>query len=145
MKNILQSAGYKTGLVGTIANYVGDVKVDSKLTTPESNDLNRFFYDMIEAGCSHSIMEVSSHSLVLNRVYGLDFSAAIFSNITSDHLDFHQTFDEYLNAKKILFDGLGSNSFAIINSDDASSNKMIKDCKSKNCYVMELQIIQIIR
>lgn len=131
LKNILQSAGYKTGLVGTIANYIGDVKVDSKLTTPESNDLNRFFYDMIEAGCSHATMEVSSHSLVLNRVYGLDFSAAIFSNITSDHLDFHQTFDEYLNAKKILFDGLSSNSFAIINSDDSNSNKMIKDCKAK--------------
>ena len=131
LKNILESAGYKTGLVGTIANYVGDVKVDSKLTTPESNDLNKFFYDMIEAGCSHAIMEVSSHSLVLNRVYGLDFSVAIFSNITSDHLDFHQTFDEYLNAKKILFDGLGSNSFAIINSDDSNSNKMIKDCKAK--------------
>ena len=131
LKNILQSSGYKTGLVGTIANYIGDVKADSKLTTPESNDLNRFFYDMIEAGCSHAIMEVSSHSLVLNRVFGLDFSAAIFSNITSDHLDFHQTFDEYLNAKKILFDGLGSNSFAIINSDDSNSNKMIKDCKAK--------------
>ena len=131
LKNILQSAGHKTGLVGTIANYVGDVKVDSKLTTPESNDLNRFFYDMIEARCSHAIMEVSSHSLFLNRVYGLDFSVAIFSNITSDHLDFHQTFDEYLNAKKILFDGLDSNSFAIINSDDSNSNKMIKDSKAK--------------
>jgi len=131
LKNILQSSGYRTGLVGTIANYVGDVKVDSKLTTPESNDLNRFFYDMIEAGCSHAIMEVSSHSLVLNRVFGLDFSAAIFSNITSDHLDFHQTFDEYLNAKKILFDELSSTSFALINSDDASSGKIIKDCKAK--------------
>jgi len=131
LKNILQSSGYKTGLVGTIANYVGDVKVDSKLTTPEANDLNRFFYDMIEAGCSHAIMEVSSHSLVLNRVFGLDFSAAIFSNITSDHLDFHNTFDEYLNAKKILFDELSSTSFALINSDDASSDKIIKDCKAK--------------
>lgn len=131
LKNILQSVGHKTGLVGTIANYVGDVKVDSKLTTPESNDLNRLFYDMIEAGCSHAIMEVSSHSLVLNRVYGLDFSAAIFSNITSDHLDFHNTFDEYLHAKKILFDGLGSNSFAIINSDDASGKEIVKDCKAK--------------
>ncbi len=131
LKNILQSVGHKTGLVGTIANYIGDVKVDSKLTTPESNDLNRFFYDMIEAGCSHAIMEVSSHSLFLNRVYGLDFSVAIFSNITSDHLDFHQTFDEYLNAKKILFDALSSTSFAIINSDDLNSNKIIKDSKAK--------------
>ena len=131
LKNILQSAGHNTGLVGTIANYVGDVKVDSKLTTPESNDLNRFFYDMIEAGCSHAIMEVSSHSLVLNRVYGLDFSVAIFSNITSDHLDFHHTFDEYLNAKKMLFDVLSSTSFAIINSDDANAEEIIKDCKAK--------------
>lgn len=131
LKNILQNAGYKTGLVGTIANYAGDAKVDSKLTTPESNDLNRLFYDMIQAGCSYSVMEVSSHSLVLNRVYGLDFKAAIFSNITSDHLDFHNSFDEYLNAKKILFDGLGSNSFAIINSDDSGSQKMIQDSKAK--------------
>lgn len=131
LKNILQTAGYKTGLVGTIANYVGDQKIDSKLTTPESNDLNRMFYDMISAGCSHAIMEVSSHSLILNRVYGLDFSAAIFSNITSDHLDFHNTFDEYLKAKKILFDGLSSNSFAIINSDDVSANEIVKDSKAK--------------
>ena len=131
LKNILQNTGHKTGLVGTIANYIGDLKVDSKLTTPESNDLNRFFYDMIEAGCSHSIMEVSSHSLVLNRVFGLDFTAAIFSNITSDHLDFHQTFDEYLKAKKILFDGLSADSFAIVNSDDASWNEIISDCKAK--------------
>jgi UDP-N-acetylmuramoyl-L-alanyl-D-glutamate--2,6-diaminopimelate ligase len=130
LKNILQSAGFKTGLVGTIANYIGDVKVDSKLTTPESNDLNRFFYDMIEAGCSHAIMEVSSHSLVLNRVYGLEFSVAMFSNITSDHLDFHQTFDEYLKAKKILFDGLSATSFAVINSDDDNSERIVKDCKA---------------
>lgn len=131
LRNILQNVGYKTGLIGTIANYIGEEKVDSKLTTPESNDLNRMFYDMIQAGCEDVVMEVSSHSLVLNRVYGLDFKAAMFSNITSDHLDFHNTFDEYLNAKKILFDGLSEKSFAIINSDDSSSNKIIKDCKAK--------------
>lgn len=131
LKNILQNAGYKTGLVGTIANYAGDAKVDSKLTTPESNDLNRLLYDMIQAGCSYSVMEVSSHSLVLNRVYGLDFKAAIFSNITSDHLDFHQTFDEYLNAKKILFDELSERSFAIVNADDKNSNSIIKASKAK--------------
>lgn len=131
LKNILQSAGYKTGLVGTITNYIGDVKVDSKLTTPESNDLNSMFYDMIQAGCSYAIIEVSSHSLILNRVYGLDFSAAIFSNITSDHLDFHRSFEEYLKAKKILFDGLSQNSFAIINSDDANSHEIVKGCNAK--------------
>ena len=131
IKNILQSAGYKTGLLGTIANYVGDQKIDSKLTTPEANDLNKFFYEMVESGCSYAVMEVSSHSLVLNRVYGLNFSAGIFSNITSDHLDFHQTFEEYLKAKKILFDRLKDNSIAVINSDDASSLALVKDSKAK--------------
>lgn len=131
LKNILQNAGFKTGLLGTIANYIDDVKIDSNLTTPESNDLNKFFYEMIESGCSHAVMEVSSHSLILNRVYGLNFLGAIFSNITSDHLDFHQTFEEYLKAKKMLFDGLGSDSFAIINSDDKNSNSIIKDSKAK--------------
>ena len=131
LKNILKSAGYKTGLVGTISNYIGDVIVDSNLTTPESNDLNKMFYDMIQESCTYAVMEVSSHSLVLNRVYGLDFSAAIFSNITSDHLDFHNSFNEYLKAKKILFDGLSSNSFAIINSDDVNSKELVKDCKAK--------------
>lgn len=131
LRNILKNTDCKTGLVGTISNYVGDDKVDSKLTTPESNDLNRLFYDMLRAGCSHVVMEVSSHSLFLNRVYGLNFSAAIFSNITSDHLDFHKTFEEYLKAKKILFDGLNSDSFAIINSDDRSGKEIVKDCKAK--------------
>ena len=131
LKNILQSTGYKTGLIGTIANYIGDEKVDSKLTTPESNDLNRMFYDMIQSGCEYAVMEVSSHSLVLNRVHGLDFKAAIFSNITSDHLDFHKTFEEYFEAKKILFDGLKEKSFAIVNSDDKNSKKMVNDSKSK--------------
>ncbi len=131
LKNILQNAGYKTGLVGTIANYVGDQKIDSKLTTPEANDLNKFFYEMIESGCSYAVMEVSSHSLVLNRVHGLNFSVGIFSNITSDHLDFHQTFDEYLKAKKILFDGLSSESVAVINSDEVSSKEIVKDSKAK--------------
>jgi UDP-N-acetylmuramoyl-L-alanyl-D-glutamate--2,6-diaminopimelate ligase len=131
LKNILQNAGYKTGLVGTIANYVGDQKIDSSLTTPEANDLNKLFYEMIESGCSHAVMEVSSHSLVLKRVYGLNFSVGVFSNITSDHLDFHQSFDEYLKAKKILFDGLKIDAVALINSDDISSKEIIKDSKAK--------------
>lgn len=131
LKNILQSNGYKSGLIGTIANYIGDEKIDSKLTTPESNNLNRIFYEMIQSGCKYAVMEVSSHSLVLNRVYGLNFSGAVFSNITSDHLDFHKSFDDYLKAKKILFDNLSDNSFAIINADDKSSEKIVKDSKAE--------------
>lgn len=131
LKNILQQAGYKSGLIGTIANYIGETKIDSKLTTPESNDLNKFFQQMIQENCSHAVMEVSSHSLVLNRVYGLNFAGAIFTNITSDHLDFHLTFENYLDAKKILFDVLPHNSVAIINADDDNSKKIVNDSKAK--------------
>jgi UDP-N-acetylmuramoyl-L-alanyl-D-glutamate--2,6-diaminopimelate ligase len=131
VKNILQNAGYKTGLIGTIANYIGEKKIDSKLTTPESNDLNHFLLEMLEDECSYAVMEVSSHSLVLNRVYGLKFSAAIFSNITSDHLDFHQSFEEYFKAKKILFDNLSADSIAVINSDDKNSINIVSDCIAK--------------
>jgi UDP-N-acetylmuramoyl-L-alanyl-D-glutamate--2,6-diaminopimelate ligase len=131
LKHILQNAGNKTGLIGTIANYIGETKIDSKLTTPESNDLNEFLSEMVNQHCSYAVMEVSSHSLVLERVYGLDFATGIFTNITSDHLDFHKTFDEYFNAKKILFDSLSSNSFALINADDKSSDKIVKNCKAR--------------
>lgn len=131
LRNILQNSGFKTGLVGTIANYIGDEKIDSKLTTPESNDLNKMFYEMIQSNCKYAIMEVSSHSLVLKRVYGLDFKAAVFSNITSDHLDFHRSFEEYFEAKKILFDNLNTDSFAIVNADDKNSGPIVKDSVSR--------------
>jgi len=131
LKNIFETSGNKTGLIGTIANYIGSKRIESKLTTPESNDLNEFFLQMVDDGCSHAVMEVSSHSLVLNRVYGLNFSGAIFTNITSDHLDFHLTFENYLNAKKILFDNLNDNSIAVINADDKSSNKIVQDSNAK--------------
>lgn len=131
LKNIFQSNGYKSGLIGTIANYIGTEKVDAKLTTPESNDLNKMFFEMIQSGCEFAVMEVSSHSLILNRVYGLDFKTAIFSNITSDHLDFHKSFDDYLKAKKILFDNLNNSSFAIINKDDKNSEQIVKDSKAE--------------
>lgn len=131
IKNIFETAGIKTGLIGTIANYIGAERIDSKLTTPESNDLNNFFLQMINSGCKNAVMEVSSHSLVLNRVYGLNFAGSVFTNITSDHLDFHQTFENYLQAKKILFDILSSESVAIINSDDKASMRIVSDSKAK--------------
>ncbi|AFH49914.1 UDP-N-acetylmuramyl tripeptide synthase [Ignavibacterium album JCM 16511] len=131
IKNIFEMAGIKTGLIGTIANYIGSEKIDAKLTTPESNELNDFFLQMLNNGCKNAVMEVSSHSLVLNRVYGLNFSGAVFTNITSDHLDFHLTFENYLNSKKILFDILPSNSVAVVNADDDSSKYIVSDSKAK--------------
>lgn len=131
LKHILEYTGSKSGLMGTISNYIQDEIIDSSLTTPESNDLNSFLYRMISKGCTHAVMEVSSHSLELNRVYGLDFKCGIFTNITSDHLDFHNSFENYLNAKKILFDSLGENSFAIVNADDLNSVSITKKTKAK--------------
>lgn len=130
IRSILETAGKKTGLIGTITNYIGEKEIKSSLTTPESNDLNELLYKMYNEGCDYAVMEVSSHSLVMNRVYGLNFSSAVFTNITSDHLDFHLTFENYLNAKKILFDSLSSSSFAFYNSDDSHSKKIIIDSKA---------------
>ncbi len=130
IKSIIETAGEKTGLIGTIKNLIDNREIKTSLTTPESNDLNELLYQMYNKGCSYAIMEVSSHSLVLNRVYGLNFSCAIFTNITSDHLDFHNTFENYFDAKKILFDSLSPSSFAIYNSDDVSGSKIVKDTKA---------------
>jgi UDP-N-acetylmuramoyl-L-alanyl-D-glutamate--2,6-diaminopimelate ligase len=131
IKSIVENAGNKAGLVGTISNFIGSKEINTSLTTPESNDLNELFYDMINQGCSYAIMEVSSHSLILKRVYGLKFSTAIFTNITSDHLDFHGNFEEYFKAKKILFDSLSDSSILIYNIDDKNSLNIIKDSKAK--------------
>jgi UDP-N-acetylmuramoyl-L-alanyl-D-glutamate--2,6-diaminopimelate ligase len=127
IKSILETAGIKTGLLGTIANYIGDKKIESSLTTPESNDLNELLFEMYQNSCKYAVMEVSSHALALHRVYGLNFSAAIFTNISSDHLDFHQNFENYLLAKKKLFDNLNSSAFGVYNTDDESSSKIIEN------------------
>jgi UDP-N-acetylmuramoyl-L-alanyl-D-glutamate--2,6-diaminopimelate ligase len=131
LKNILEEAGSKVGLVGTIANYIGNEKIDSKLTTPEANDLNNMFLQMAESGCHNAVMEVSSHALALKRVHSITFKGAIFTNITPEHLDFHKNFENYLLAKKILFDSLSEDSFALYNADDIHSADIIKDSKAK--------------
>ncbi len=127
IKSILKTAGIKAGLIGTIANYIGDKKIESSLTTPESNDLNELLLEMYNQGCSHVVMEVSSHALALKRVHGLSFTGAVFTNISSDHLDFHKNFENYLSAKKILFDNLSSSAFGVYNVDDKSSPKIIEN------------------
>jgi UDP-N-acetylmuramoyl-L-alanyl-D-glutamate--2,6-diaminopimelate ligase len=131
LKHILDLTGSKSGLIGTIANYIGNEKIDAKLTTPESNDLNALLQNMLNEGCKYAVMEASSHSLVLNRVCGLDFKCGIFTNITSDHLDFHNTFENYLDAKKMLFDNLSEDSFAVVNADDINSVSITGNTKAK--------------
>lgn len=131
IKNILEVNGHKTGLIGTIANYIGSRQIYTALTTPESSDLNSLFNDMTTEGCTHAVMEVSSHSLVLNRVAGLNFNGAIFTNITSDHLDFHFNFEEYFKAKKMLFDMLTQEAIIVYNTDDKHSGFLLLDTKGQ--------------
>ncbi len=131
VKNLFETAGYKTGLLGTISNIVGEFKEDSQLTTPESNTINKYLRQMVSEGITHCVMEVSSHSLVLDRVSGLDFDYGIFTNITSDHLDFHKNFENYLEAKKILFDNLKTDATVIFNADDKSWEKLLLNNSSK--------------
>ena len=120
----------KVGLIGTIEYVVGGEKYPATHTTPESLELHKLFAAMVEKGCTHAVMEVSSHSLHQDRVYGLEFAAAIFTNLTQDHLDYHGTMENYLQAKKILFDGLPSSSWAITNADDASGSTIVAGTKA---------------
>ena len=129
IKSILEKAGYKTGLIGTIANYIGDEKIDAVRTTPESLELHELFNEMVEKGVEYCVMEVSSHSLDLDRVYGVEFISGIFTNLTRDHLDFHKTFENYYKAKAKLFE---RSKYSIVNIDDSYGVKLINDIKEKN-------------
>lgn len=104
IKSILEQAGHKVGLIGTIANYIGDKVVEAERTTPESLELQQIFVDMLSQGVDTVVMEVSSHSLELSRVHACEFDVGIFTNLTQDHLDFHLNFENYFNAKTKLFD-----------------------------------------
>lgn len=127
MKKILESTGEKVGLIGTIANYIGNEKIDSSRTTPESLELFQLFNKMLEKGVKYCVMEVSSHSLYLNRVYGIEFNEGVFTNLTQDHLDFHKTFENYYNAKLILFK---NSKTSVINMDDKYGKKVYSDLEN---------------
>ncbi|TSA27645.1 MAG: UDP-N-acetylmuramoyl-L-alanyl-D-glutamate--2,6-diaminopimelate ligase [Ignavibacteriales bacterium] len=131
VKNIFEQAGFKTGLIGTIANYIGKNEVKTLLTTPQSHEINSLLAQMVNENCSQCVMEVSSHALRLNRVDYLKFGVGIFTNITSDHMDYHKTFEHYLESKKILFDMISSTGKIIYNIDDNSSSKLIKDSSAQ--------------
>lgn len=120
----------KVGLIGTIEYMVGEEKYPATHTTPESLELHKLFATMVRKGCTHVVMEVSSHSLHQDRVYGLEFTAAVFTNLTQDHLDYHGTMENYFQAKKILFDNLPSSSWAITNNDDAAGLKIVQGTKA---------------
>ncbi len=128
MKHILECAGKKVGLIGTIANYIGDKKIQSERTTPESIELFKLIKEMKISGCEFCVMEVSSHASVLGRTEGVKFERGLFTNLTQDHMDFHKTFENYYKAKFKFVDGAES---SVINIDDSFGQNMILN-SSKN-------------
>jgi UDP-N-acetylmuramoyl-L-alanyl-D-glutamate--2,6-diaminopimelate ligase len=125
------SLGYKCGLFSTVCNYVIDKELPATHTTPDPVRLNKIMREMSDAGCDYAFMEVSSHSADQQRIAGLKFVGAIFTNLTHDHLDYHKTFDKYLKAKKSWFDSLPENAFALVNADDKNGKVMLQNCKAR--------------
>lgn len=122
--------GYKCGLFSTVCNYIGNTELPATHTTPDPVELNRTLAAMVEAGCDYAFMEVSSHAVDQKRIAGLNFAGGIFTNLTHDHLDYHKTFDNYLNAKKAFFDSLPSSAFALVNNDDRNGKVMVQNCRA---------------
>ena len=122
--------GYKVGLLSTVCNYINDEEVPASHTTPDPIELNCLLAKMVKAGCEYAFMECSSHAIQQHRIGGLEFVGGIFTNLTRDHLDYHKTFENYRNAKKMFFDGLSKNAFAITNADDRNGMVMVQNCKA---------------
>ena len=134
---VLEYWDKKTGLVGTNGNYINKRFIKTDFTTPESVDLNQLLNEMYNSGVEYVTMEVSSHSLALSRVYGIDFDAAVFTNLTPEHLDFHENMENYFEAKKILFDSFerinkkGNNTAAVYNSDDEYGKRIVSGTEAE--------------
>ena len=127
LHQLFTAMGFKTGLLSTIENKIGHDLLPSAYTTPDILTINQLLSKMVDSGCQYAFMEVSSHALVQKRTYGLHFAGAVFTNITRDHLDYHHTFNEYIKAKKLLFDHLPKTSFALVNVDDKHARVMVQN------------------
>ena len=130
LHRLFSQLGYKTGLLSTVRNLIGNSELDATHTTPDAVSLNRIMNDMVQAGCDYVFMEVSSHAIDQQRIAGLQFDGAVFTNITHDHLDYHQTFDAYIKAKKAFFDNLDAKAFALVNLDDKRGRVMVQNTKA---------------
>lgn len=133
LKSILEQAqGAKVGLIGTNQNMIGEAIIPTERTTPESFELQKLFAQMQAAGCTHVVMEVSSHALALERVYGVHYHTGIFTNLTQDHLDFHETMENYCDAKALLFQRCD---YGVVNADDSWTPRLMEHSTCKTvCY-----------
>ena len=138
LHNLFQELGYFPGLLSTVNNKIGDDVMESTHTTPDAVQINELLALMLKKGCTHCFMEVSSHALVQSRVSGLKYAGAVFTNMSHDHLDYHGTFESYINAKKLLFDSLPSSAFALVNIDDKRGRIMLQNSKAvKSTYSLK--------
>src|SRR5262245_37389510 len=140
VKSILEAAGIKTGLMGTVQYEIGDRVIPAHRTTPESLEVQQMMSQMLRADCQACVMEVSSHALDQKRVFGIDFDVAIFTNLTRDHLDYHDTMDNYFAAKKKLFTSLGQKNkkgVAVVNIDDNFGARLAQETKAQITYGMQ--------
>ena len=138
--NLFRQMGHHTGLLSTVVNYIDGEAIPTEHTTPDPITLNRLLAQMADAGCEYVFMEVSSHSIVQNRIGGLTFAGGLFTNITRDHLDYHKTFDNYLKAKKQFFDQLPADAFMVTNADDKNGLVMAQNTKAEvKTYSMQSQ------
>ena len=124
--------GYHTGLLSTVSNKINDRVIPATHTTPDAVQLNALLAQMVSEGCTHAFMEASSHAIAQHRMSGLHLAGAVFTNITHDHLDYHETFDNYIKAKKQLFDGLSREAFALVNIDDKRGRIMVQNTKARS-------------
>ena len=131
---LFTALGYKCGLISTVQNQIGDKIIEATHTTPDAVTVNALLKQMLDEGCTYVFMECSSHAIHQGRITGLQFSAALFSNITHDHLDYHKTFDEYIRVKKSWFDKLPSTAVAISNADDKRGAVMLQNTNAKKYF-----------
>jgi len=127
LEEILKKANFVPGVIGTISYRGPNIDITAKHTTPEASDLQKMLRQMVEGGATHCIMEVSSHALELKRVTGIEFDVVVFTNLSGEHMDYHQNMDSYFEAKKKLFHAGQNNQTAVINTDDDWGKKMISD------------------
>ena len=131
---LFSNLGFTCGLISTVQNQIGKQVIPSTHTTPDAVSLNALIRQMVDAGCTHVFMECSSHAIHQHRITGLHFAGGIFSNITHDHLDYHQTFDEYIRVKKSFFDHLPVDAFALSNVDDKRGAVMLQNTNARTYY-----------
>ena len=137
---LFNQLGYSCGLISTVQNQIGTTIIPATHTTPDAVSLNKLLAQMVNEGCTHIFMECSSHAIHQKRIAGLQFTGALFSNITHDHLDYHKTFDEYIKVKKKFFDDLPSTAFAITNADDKRGMVMLQNTNAKK-YAYSLKTL----